>query len=224
MGIGVLNIFASSPFRPLQDHMSRVCACVSSLVLYFGLVFEQKWDKVEQEYLVIARLEREADKLKRDIRQHLPTSLFMPVSRSDLLELLAVQDKLANQTKDIAGVILGRKMQIPTEMQAAILDFVRISVRAAQQAVQVGSAFDELLELGFKGREAARVSQEITVLEGIEKESDNVQIQIRRQLFAMERDLNPVDVMFLYQIIDWIGEIADRAQRVGHCIDLLLAH
>jgi predicted phosphate transport protein (TIGR00153 family) len=224
MGLGFLNIFASSPFKPLQDHMNRVCACVSSLVLYFGLVFEQKWDKVEEQYQVIAHLEREADKLKRDIRQHMPNSLLMPVSRSDLLDLLSVQDKLANQAKDIAGIIVGRRMCFPESLHGIILDYVRISVKAAQQAVQVGSVFDELLELGFKGHEAERVFQEITVLEGIEKESDRVQIKIRSQLFAMEKELNPVDVVFMYQILEWIGDIADRAQRVGHCIDLLLAH
>ena len=46
---------------------------------------------------------------------------------------------------------------------------------------------------------------------------------MRRNLFKLEQDLPPVDVMFLYQIIDWIGDVADRAQRVGNRLEQLLA-
>ena len=31
------------------------------------------------------------------------------------------------------------------------------------------------------------------------------------------------DTTFLYQILDWIGDVADRAQRTGHRLQLLLA-
>ena len=34
---------------------------------------------------------------------------------------------------------------------------------------------------------------------------------------------NPIDVMFLYKIIEWVGVLADQAQRVGSRIELMLA-
>ncbi len=57
----------------------------------------------------------------------------------------------------------------------------------------------------------------------IEQDTDRLQIEVRRSLFKLEKDLPPVDVMFLYQIIDWIGDVADRAQRVGNRLEQLLA-
>ena len=39
----------------------------------------------------------------------------------------------------------------------------------------------------------------------------------------LEKDLNPVDVMFLYQIIEWVGDLADLAERVGARLEILLA-
>lgn len=54
----------------------------------------------------ISHLEKEADVLKREIRLKLPRGLFMPVDRSDMLELLTQQDKLANLAKDIAAVYM----------------------------------------------------------------------------------------------------------------------
>lgn len=224
MVTSVLNIFASSPFKPLQNHATRVKTCVEGLIPYFQFVFEKDLQGMSAQYQKMATLEHEADEMKRHIRQHLPTSLFMPVSRSDLLELLAAQDKLANKAKDIAGIVLGRKMLIPYEIQSDFLKYLQASVLATEQAVRVGSAFDELVETGFKGHEAKRVTAEITQLSNIEKESDNLQIMIRSHLFNLEKDLPPVDMIFLYKVIDQIGEIADQAQHVGHCIDLLLAN
>jgi len=34
-------------------------------------------------------------------------------------------------------------------------------------------------------------------------------------LFKLEKDLPPINVMFLYQIIEWIGDVARPVQRVG---------
>ncbi|WP_280124092.1 DUF47 domain-containing protein [Coxiella endosymbiont of Ornithodoros amblus] len=63
----------------------------------------------------MTELENEADELKRNFQRHLPKSLFLPVPRSDLLTLSARQDKIVNTPKDIAGIILGRKIEIPVE-------------------------------------------------------------------------------------------------------------
>ena len=41
------------------------------------------------------------------------------------------------------------------------------------------------------------------------------------KLFKIEKDLPPVDVMFLYDVINKIGELSDRAEQVGHRISLI---
>jgi len=35
--------------------------------------------------------------------------------------------------------------------------------------------------------------------------------------------MDPVEVMFLYKVIDWVGALADLAQRVGSRFELMLA-
>jgi hypothetical protein len=82
---------------------------------------------------------------------------------------------------------------------------------------------DELLETGFGGREATLVESMVEELEAIERDTDRMQIEVRRALYALEKELPPVDVMFLYKIIDWVGDVADRAERVGNRLEQLLA-
>jgi uncharacterized protein Yka (UPF0111/DUF47 family) len=50
-----------------------------------------------------------------------------------------------------------------------------------------------------------------------------LQVALRAELFKLERDLFPVDVMFMYKVIEWIGDLADQAQRVGSRLHRVLA-
>jgi len=108
------NLFGRSPIKPLQEHMAKVYACVQQLKPLFDAVIANDQDTVAEARIKIAKLENEADELKWELRHHLPTGLFMPVDRRDLLEVLMMQDKIANQAKDIAGLIVGRHMTLPT--------------------------------------------------------------------------------------------------------------
>jgi uncharacterized protein len=193
------------------------------LMPFIEAVIANDWTEAERVQKQIAQLERDADKLKKDVRVHLPKSLFLPVPRSDLLELLSVQDKVANRAKDIAGLMLGRQMMIPVPLSDAFRAFVQRSIDAAAQALTAMNELDELLETGFSGREVTLVERMIEELDAIEHDTDNMQIKLRSDLYKLEKDLPPVDVMFLYQIIEWIGDVADRAQRVGNRLELLMA-
>ncbi|NLY16157.1 MAG: TIGR00153 family protein [Gammaproteobacteria bacterium] len=218
-----VSLFGRSPIGPMQQHIAKAYECAANLVPFFEAVIAEDWKRVEQVQQEMVRLEKEADKLKRDVRVHLPKSLFLPVPRSDLLELLSVQDKVANRAKDIAGLMLGRQMSIPEPLQPIIRTYVQRTVDACEQALKAMNELDEILETGFGNREVRRVTEMIEVLEDIEHDTDRIQIEVRRTLFKIEKTLHPVDVMFMYTIIEWIGDVADRAERVGNRLEQLLA-
>jgi predicted phosphate transport protein (TIGR00153 family) len=207
----------------MQQHIAKSHECAALLVPFFEAVMVEDWERVEQLQREMSALEREADRLKKDVRQHLPKSLFLPVPRSDLLELLSVQDKIANRAKDIAGLMLGRCMVVPVGLQPQMRIYVQRSVDASAQALKAMRELDALLEAGFAGREATLVENMILELDDLEDETDRLQVEVRRTLFKLEKDLPAVDVMFLYKIIDWVGDVADRAQRVGNRLEQLLA-
>lgn len=219
----ISSLFGKSPVHPLQTHMASVQDCIVELVPFIKAVIKQDWKQAKEQQKKIARLEREADKLKRNLRLHLPKSLFMPISRRDLLEVLTMQDKIANKAKDIAGLITGRKMTFPEEMNSQLLAFIKRSIDASKQAQKAINELDELVETGFSGREVTMVQEMIKKLDDIESDTDKMQVKVRAALFKKEKDLPPVDVMFMYRIIDWIGDLGDLSQRVGSRLELMLA-
>jgi predicted phosphate transport protein (TIGR00153 family) len=219
----ISGLFGSSPFKPLQEHMASVQECTAQLLPYFDAVLTKDWDEAARQQKKISELEEHADSLKRSLRLRLPNTLFMPVARRDLLEILTMQDKVANKAKDIAGLILGRKMEFPESLHPQIREFVARSIDASAQAQTAINELDELVEAGFRGNEVKLVESMIHKLDEIEHDTDTMQVLIRAGLATVEKELPPVDVMFQYKIIDWIGDLGDRAQQVGSRLELLLA-
>ena len=169
----------------------------------------------------IVRLENEADEAKKQIRMQLSQALFMPVARADLLDLVLVQDKIPNLARDVSGLVIGRKLAIPDVLQEPFLEFVSRNVDAAKGARKTIRELDELYETGFRGTEVDLVRGLISELDQIENETDVLQAKLRRILFGIEKDLSPIDVMFLYKVIESIGDIGDMAERIGRRLELL---
>jgi predicted phosphate transport protein (TIGR00153 family) len=218
------GVFGSSPVMPIEKHAEIAHKCARQLVEFFSAVFDEDWEEATEVRAEIERLENQADELKNEIRMNMPKSLFMPVPRQDLLELLLVQDKIANRARDVSGIVLGRRLEVPAPIAESFLAFVTRCIDATKQARRSVRELDELFTTGFRGAEAELVARMIEKLDEIETDTDKQEAQLRSDLFAIEKDLNPVDVMFLYQTIGSIGEIADMAERVGRRLELLLSH
>lgn len=217
------SLFGRSPVRPLQEHMSKVYACVCELEPLLQAVVKEDFDKVEQIQMRITELEHDADEMKKELRHHLPKGLFMPIDRRDLLEVLLMQDAMANQTKDIAGLILGRKMKLPEQTHQLFIEYCQRCISASHKALQIINELDELVETGFRGLQVDRVEEMIHELDVLESDTDTIQVDLRAIILTLENELKAVDVMFVYRLIEWIGMVADHAQRVGSRLQLVLA-
>jgi predicted phosphate transport protein (TIGR00153 family) len=147
----------------------------------------------------------------------------MPVSRRDLLEVLTMQDKLANRSKDVSGIIVSRKMQLPEEIKEEYKVFVQRCVDACKQAYLAILELDELVEAGFKGREVILVEKLLDRLGVIESETDEMEAGLRAKLMKLEDDTHPVQMMFMYKLLEKTGDLANFAERVGSRLQLMLA-
>lgn len=222
-GSFVANLFGRSPVRPLQKHFEQAAACARELSPFMEAVLRGDWTGADAARERIVAREQAADDLKKDVRLNLPDTLWMPVPRADLLDLLMVQDRVANTAKDVSGIVIGRRMAFPAEVGEVLMKLVRRCVDAVDQAERSVNELGELFETGFRGAEVELVHDMIDQLDAIEDDTDQLQAEVRAALFVREKDLPPVDVVFMYQAIEWIGEVGDYAQRVGSRLQRLLA-
>lgn len=219
----IFNMFGPSPIKPIEQHMRKAYHCAKQLYPFFEATLQQNWEAAVEIQKKIILFEKEADRIKRDLRLHLPTGLFLPVSRTDLLELLSAQDRIANTAEDIAGLIVSRRMIIPAALSEQFLPFLARCLDAAKQACKAINELDELLESGFRGSEVNIVEEMIVTLDEIEHDSDQQLGEIRHRIFEMENELPAIEIIFLYKLVQWIGELADHAQIVGGRLQILIA-
>ncbi len=219
----IASLLGRSPILPIQQHMTGVLECVQQLEAFFEATFAKDWQQAENCYDRIKELENQADSEKKEIRLNLPRSFFMPIPRNDLLAMVTTQDKAANTAKDISGLMLGRQMSFPQQMSEQVTTFVNGSIATVVEAKAVIDELDELLETGFSGKEIDIVEKLVTHLDKLEHDTDGLERNIRAQLRDMEKELHPVDVMFMYKIIELIGNLADCAQKVGDQVYIIVA-
>ncbi len=216
-------LFGRSPFSALQKHMRIVVECADMVPGLFEAASAGDTAKVEIIKTAIFEREEDADKAKHKLRRRLPRGLFMPVNRGDLLEVLDMQDSIADVAQDIAGLLYEREMDIPAQIKEQLFPYISSCVAVCHDALIIIGCLDELLEMGFRGKESSRVEKLIKDLNKAEDETDEMGIALSRTLFKCEDELKPVTVLFWYRLIEWIGDLADYAEKVGNRLRLMIA-
>jgi len=217
------KLLKRSPFKALQQHMRVVLECVRCVPGLFDALIAGDDAAVKSAKEAIFKWENEADDVKNDLRAHLPKSLFMPVDRRDILAILQEQDSIADTAQDIAGLLMERPMDVPEPLREPVRTLVARCVDTCEQSARIIEELDELLETGFRGREVERVEVMLDELGKIEGETDRLGLELTRTLFQQEDQMSPVSVMLWYRMIEWIGDLADHAEKVGNRLRLLIA-
>ena len=218
----ISSLFGKSPISPLQQHMKKVHSCIKEFGVFAKAANAEDWDKAQTAQISISEKEHKADKLKKKLRMNLPSTFMMPFSRRDLLDVLLIQDSIANITKDLAGLMMTRRMVFPKEFAEDFINLTGLCIKTSAAALVAINELDELLETAFSSRERKIVDQMIKKINELEHDTDIAQSEIREKLFALESSLAPVDVMFYYRAIEWLGETADAAQKVGSRFEVML--
>ena len=219
----LLKLFGQSPIKPLQEHMRVVVRCAGEVPGLFEALCAGDDKKIREIRDEIFTLENDADEIKNRLRSHLPKSMFMPVDRGDVLEILDLQDSIADTAQDIAGMLMVRRPTVLDPIREPLLDLTQRCLDACNQMAKIMEELDELLETGFRGRESTKVVAMIDELNRIETETDQKAIDLLHKLFEHEADIDPVSLMVWHRLIRWIGDLANYSEKVGNRLRLLLA-
>ena len=199
----ITSLFGKSPINPLQKHMKQVHSCIKEFGVFAKAAKSEDWDKAQEAQVSIGNKEKKADQLKKKLRMNLPSTFMMPFSRRDLLDVLLIQDSIANITKDLAGLMMTRRMVFPTEFAEDFIKLTELCIKTSGAALVAINELDELLETAFSSRERKIVAEMVKKINTLEHDTDTAQNDIRNKLFLLESDLPPVDVMFYYRAIEW---------------------
>jgi predicted phosphate transport protein (TIGR00153 family) len=212
-----------SPFDLLLEHMSKVRECID--ILGDGLVKYYKGDY--QGFPMLARrvseLEHEADIIKGNIRNHLPTWIFMPVDKGRFLWALREQDAILDHAENLVQMLDMRHTKIPKDLQETFIEHSQIvmnTVIAMENAVE---SVRDLIEAGFVKKERKHTKEFIHKVHVIEWTADQKKYELTKGIYKLEKKLKPMDVYHLLKIADWVDDIADHAENVADWLRSMIA-
>jgi predicted phosphate transport protein (TIGR00153 family) len=220
--LSLLKLFSKSPFSPLQIHMDKVANCVGKVKEIFTQLQNKDYEKVRSVSKQISNLEHEADLTKNDIRNHLTKGLFLVVDRRDLLEILSIQDNIADKAEDI-GVILSLRPIIFEEIFKNDFNlFLEKNLQSFQGVMHVVRELDGLLETSFGGLEAEKVKQMVEKVAYFEHEADVLQQKLLHKLYNECEHLSPPLFNIWNKIFEEVGALSNLSEKLANRIRMLL--
>lgn len=218
----IARLFGKSPFAPLQSHMKKVSLCIKKLTEIFEIVHEGDQKTLSELVKLLSKLEHEADLTKNDIRNHLPRSLFLPIDRAQLLEILALQDDIADKCEEIGNLLTLHPLQTDQDVTEKLKGLFLLNIEAFWSSRKIIKEMHDLLESSFGGMEAERVKNMIEQTSYQEFEADKAKHELTAFVFKKSDRLS-TPAFFLYmKLIDAINEISHLSEKLANRIRMIL--
>ena len=210
-----------SPMQGLVEHYDQISQCLElireALECYVsGSGVCREFEELRKE---IDKIENQADKIKRRIRNHLPKSLFMPVEKTLFLNYTTQQDDVMDEAQDALRWLGMRRIQIPALYQKA---FISLLEEVSEAATQLGPALKMTVGL---------VHGEHLDREGCKDKYRTVRLQ-REKVFKWKQqlisdiynsDMEFKDIYQLIHFVDCLNTMAKSCEQGAGTLRAMIA-
>ena len=220
----VTDIFRrKTPFNQLVEHMCKVTEGINALE--DGLIQYYKGDYEGFSGLAkkISKIEHEADIIKSNLRNHLPSNLLMPVDKGKFLWALREQDAILDHAENLAEMLDMRRTKIPKELQKTFIEHAECVMETVNAMEKAVCNINDLVVTGFVKREREQTKEYIYKVHEWEYKADKKKYEMNKEIYKLEKKLDPMDVYHLLKITHWVDEIADHAENVADWLRSMIA-
>ena len=207
------KLFGRSPFSQIQQHMEQVTKCIDKMSEALAAVQAENFEALDNFSVEVSQLEHQADQIKDDIRERLLKRFFMPIDRSELLEILSLQDSLADTAEDVCKVLTLKPLPFPDDLREDFGKFIELNVQACQIVATIVSQMDELIESGFGGVEAERVRGLAKDASFAEHQADLVQMQLLKKIYAHDKDFSVGEFHLWMRVTRVLSRLSNLAEN-----------
>ncbi len=202
------GLFRSRP-KALELDIDNYLALVDQSVVYMDdalkKYLDEKMDLFEKQTAEIVRVEREADTLRREIKQRLYVQMLIPDSRGDVLGLLETLDDVVDSSKVFASSISIEAPQIYPFLKDDFRELSETCVKAVAEITLAARAFF---------RDYYRVSEHVDKVYLWEHLADELEERIKRKAFQSE-EIKLFRRMHIRYFAELLSRIADAAESVA---------
>ncbi|WP_035587887.1 TIGR00153 family protein [Hippea jasoniae] len=221
--MGIFDLFRKSPFIALREMMKEVLECTSRIPQLYKAFMDGDEKEVERIAKEISDHEFQTDNIKNSIRQSLPNSIFMPVARGDVLQIITSMDAIADKTEDLGVLMSFKIIKVPDELKDKIDEFIKAVLDVVELSSNVIDELEALREAGFAGPEAKTVIDLLDKVNESEHKTDVLQYNLTKIVINRSGELDCASLMLWMKILETTGDIANAAEKMANRIRLIIS-
>jgi predicted phosphate transport protein (TIGR00153 family) len=207
----------------MQDMMEKVVECASEVKPLFEALCDGDKERMLMIVDKISRLEYETDQIKNRIRSSLPKSLFMPVARGDILEIVAVEDGIADAAEDVAMLLSLKDLRVYDELKDLLLELVDRVISVVKRAKDAISELDVLLESSFEGPEVQKLIGIIDEVCRLEHTTDEFEKKVTKSILQNEDKFSPAELWLWLKVVAKLGDLANYSEKMVNKLRIILS-
>ena len=216
------KLFTKPPFRLLKLHMEKVMACIAKLDEILKVFEKETISNIDELAKKVSEYEHEADLVKNEIRSSLPSPVLFPIDRSHFLEIVAMQDNLADVAEDVANHLMIKELTVIPEIQKDLIAYKNKIMESAWVAKDIIFKLDELVESSFGGGPALQAKDKIDETAYLEHEVDVMRGNLIKKVFQVADKLSTPDFYLWMRIIEDLALMAHFSEKLALRIGMVL--
>ena len=154
--------------------------------------------------------ESKADDFRDEINLLMYSKALIPESREDVMRLLETIDEIPRNLELVLYMIQTEKLVVPDFILMDIKELVQFSIESCTLMVKQ-------INLMLKKQEGIRAL--LSTIDHNESHCDHIERRIIRRIF--DSDLDPFQKLQLKEMIVYLGEISDEADRVSKRVNIM---
>lgn len=218
----LLRPFFSFPHLPFREHAEKGVLAAGKLQEAVEAYCADDMKMVELRSTEVDLLETEADAIKQDIRKNLPSSLLLPVDAKDILFFLNQQDSIHNVAQSAAYWMTLRPGPLPEDIKRGFLRLAATTLETVKVYLTLVSGFYEFLEAPWVKENLRQTLALVPQVEKLEHEVDIIESELLKKIFANEKIFGGAGVCHLTDLVEKIGDVADRAAIAADSLRTML--
>lgn len=215
------KLLRQSPFDKLLEHAEKIQSGGDMFRKAIRCYLASDCTLFEQLHEQVTTIEGEADRIKQNIRAHLPKGVMMPVEKFQFLWYLREEDKVMDSMQDALHWLSYRSTVIPDSLTADLLAMTDKAVEVIDRLPMMVRGSIRYF-YSFSNAERDKVKAIIRELRTGEAESDRIERRLKKSIF-LETVSDPSVTFHLIRLVEIIGEISNHAENAGDMMRAMIA-
>jgi len=207
--------------QELREHADRVHQSVELIQSLADAMLIEDYEKIQTLHEQMAGIGDEVDQSRLTLYGQIKEMHFHLAGGDAFSQYMACQDKVAGASQAFADLLLSRKTTIPIELRDDFRALVTQVVNVSRRTMSLAEGLSSEAQTVCTDTEA-RSSPDAT--RGIDDRGQVRQreMEFARHLYSLEKQLEPVTILFLDKCCAALHEVADNAERAADHLRLMI--